>query len=225
MLNYTPIKNLNLSKNLYPKPILRYKKNKVLGQLDYSFKTLNIKIENLNNTEAGKSFLYPLKTIQHRHFKDIKIKTFLPFQQLSKSYQVAQNFSDLNKKLANKSNKNYIKILYPVKGGFFAYFSGIIGFLPKSHFKKLLVQSIKFKNLDLSNNLYFSNLHEQNSLLKPNTLFKAGKLTIQPSNIVNNFNKLRSRRNYPSILNFVFISIKNKINITYGKHQKNKTKS
>ncbi len=204
-INYNQtIQNISLSKNLYTKNILRYKKTKEIGLLDYSSNFSNTIVKAKEN--AGESILYSLKTLRHRNYKELKIKTFLPFEQLSASYKIAENFNIAVKRLTSENSKNFLKILSPVKGGFFGYYSGIYGFIPKTQFKKILAQSLNVSDLNIANKLYFSDMHNYNSLLKPRTLFKVGKMTIQPANIVNNFNDVKIRKVFNSTLNFVFVA-------------------
>jgi len=200
------IQNISLSKSLYTKNILRYKRSKDIGLLDYASNFSNAVVKTKEN--AGESILYSLKTLKHRNYKELKLQTFMPFEQLSSSYPVAANFNTSVKRLTEENSKNFLQILSPVKGGFFGYYSGIYGFIPKTQFKKIMAQSLNIVNRNLANQLYFSNLHDCNSLLKPRTLFKVGKMTIQPLNIVNNFNDIKVRKVFNSALNFVFVAKK-----------------
>jgi ribosomal protein S1 len=206
-INYhETIQNINLSKTLYTKNILRYKKATDVGLLDSGFTLSNALIKVKETT--GDSVLYSPQTLKHRNYKQLKVSTFLPFEQLSASYKLAANFNQSLKQLTEENSKNYLQILSPVKGGFFGYYAGIYGFIPRSHFKKIIIQSLNIKNKPLANQLYFADLHESNYLLKPRTLFKVGKLTIQPYNVVNNFNDVKVRKIFNSALNFVFVSNK-----------------
>lgn len=200
------IPNITLNKNLYLKNILRYKKAKNLGSLDYGVNFLNVNMS--NEEKGGDSILYTLKSFQHRNYKDLQLKTFLPYQQLSAVSQVATKLSNITTKFTDTNFKGYLQILEPTKGGYYGYYGGIVGFIPKSQFKKILAQSIDIKNNNLSNKLYFSNLHNLNELLKPRTLFKAGNIGIQPSYVSNNFNNIKVRKVNKNVINFVFISNK-----------------
>lgn len=200
------IKNLSLNKTLYTKNILRYKKAANIGLLDYSINLSNTSIEPEDN--IGESIVYSLKNFQHRNYKELKLQTFLPYQQLAPNYPIATKFSTITKQLQDETLKNYLQILSPTKGGYFGYYSGLFGFIPNSHFKKILAQSINIKTTKLANKLYFSKLHKTNELLKPRTLFKTGKIAVQPAYTVNNFNDLKVRKNYENTLNFVFVSNK-----------------
>jgi hypothetical protein len=204
--NIETIQNLSLSRNVYSKNILRYKKSNEVGLLDYSFNTSNAIIDTEDNT--GNSILYSLKHFKHKNYKELKLHTFLPYEQLSKDNKLAFNFNITTKRLLNDNSNNYLQILNPIKGGFFGYYGGIYGFIPKSHFKRIIAQSISLNKGTLQNKLYFSSLHDCNNLLKPRTLFKAGKISIQPYNIVNNFNDIKVRKTYNNIISFVFISSK-----------------
>jgi len=206
-INYNQtIQNISLSKTLYAKNILRYKRSKDLGLLDYASNFSNAFVKTKEN--AGESNLYSLKTLRHRNYKELKLQTFMPFEQLASSYPLAANFNASVKRLAEENSKNYLQILSPVKGGFFGYYSGIYGFIPRTQFKKIIAQSLNISNKNLANKLYFADLHDCNSLLKPRTLFKVGKMTLQPSNIVNNFNDVKVRKVFGSTLNFVFVAKK-----------------
>lgn len=198
------IQNLTLNKTLYIKNILRYKKSANLGLIDYSVNFSNTQVDASAN--LGKSILYSVKQFQHRNYKELKLQTFLPYQQLATEYQLATNFSNITKTLQNKQGKNFLQILRPTKGGYLCYYAGLLGFLPKSHFRKILTQSLDIKSTKIENKLYFSNLHITNQILKPHTLFKIGKIAIQPHYIVNNFNDLKVRKSYDHNINFVFVS-------------------
>lgn len=200
------IQNISLNKNLYTKNILRYKKSKDIGLLDYASNFSNALIKAKEN--IGDSILYSLKTLKHRNYKELKLQTFMPFEQLSPSYKLAYNFNNSVKRLTTENPKNFLQILSPVKGGFFGYYSGIYGFIPRTQFKKIVAQSLNLSNKNLANKLYFSGLHDYNSLLKPRTLFQVGKMAIQPANIVNNFNDVKIRKVFNSTLNFVFVAKK-----------------
>ena len=200
------IQNISLNKNLYTKNILRYKKSKDIGLLDYASNFSNALIKTKENT--GDSILYSLKTLKHRNYKELKLQTFMPFEQLSSSYKLAHNFNTSVKRLTAENSKNFLQILSPVKGGFFGYYSGIYGFIPRTQFKKIVDQSLNLSNKNIANKLYFSGLHDHNSLLKPRTLFKVGKMAIQPANVVNNFNDVKIRKVFNSSLNFVFVAKK-----------------
>jgi hypothetical protein len=200
------IQNIALNRGLYTKTILRYKKADDLGVLDYSFNISNATIDP-DEDETANSLLYSLKTFKHRNYKELKLTTFLPYQELSPT-KLAFNFNKTTKQLADENTKNYLQIIEPVKGGFFGYYAGLYGFIPQSHFRKMLSQSTNLKKGHLANRLYFSDLHEANDLLKPRTLFKIGKISMQPYNVTNNFNDVKVRRIYSNNLNFVFVSYK-----------------
>ncbi len=206
-INYNQtIQNISLNKTLYTKNILRYKKAKDIGLLDYASNFSNALVKTKEN--AGDSILYSLKTLKHRNYKELKLQTFMPFEQLSSSYRVASNFNNSVKRLTAENSNNFLQILSPVKGGFFGYYSGIYGFIPRTQFRKIVAQSLNISTKNLANKLYFSALHDYNSLLKPRTLFKVGKMAIQPTNIVNNFNDVKIRKVFTSTLNFVFVAKK-----------------
>lgn len=200
------IQNISLSKSLYTKNILRYKRSKDIGLLDYASNFSNALVK--TKESAGESILYSLKTLKHRNYKELKLQTFVPFEQLASSYPLAANFNASVKRLTEEKSKNFLQVLSPVKGGFFGYYSGIYGFIPRTQFKKIIAQSLNISNRNLANQLYFADLHDCNSLLKPRTLFKVGKMTIQPANIVNNFNEVKVRKVFNSTLNFVFVAKK-----------------
>jgi len=200
------IQNIRLNKSLYTKKILRYKKSKEIGLLDYASNFSNALLKGKEN--IGDSILYSLKNLKHRNSKELKLQTFMPFEQLSPSYKLAYNFNNSVKRLTAENSKNFFQILSPVKGGFFGYYSGIYGFIPRTQFRKIVAQSLNLSTKNLSNKLYFSGLHDYNSLLKPRTLFQVEKMAIQPANVVNNFNDVKIRKVFNSKLNFVFVAKK-----------------
>lgn len=200
------IKNISLNKTLYTKDILRYKKATNIGLIDYAVNFSNASIETENT--AGDSILYSIKKFQHRNYKELRLQTFLPYQQVASNYKEATAFNNITKQLHEENLKNYLQILSPTKGGYFAYYSGLFGFIPTSHFNKIIAQSIDIKAPNVSNKLYFLKLHKINEILKPRTLFKIGKIAIQPAYTVNNFNDLKVRKVYDNTINFIFVSNK-----------------
>lgn len=200
------INNIALNKTLYPKNLLRYKKTTNIGGVDSAVNVSNVTIEAEDN--IGDSIFYFSKKFQHRNYKELRINTFLPYQQLAPNYQVATIFNNVTKKLHEENSQQYLQILSPTKGGYFGYYSGLFGFIPNSHFKKLITNSVELKKTKLATKLYFSKLHKTNDLLKPRTLFKTGKIAIQPAYTVNNFNDLTVRKAYDNNINFIFVSNK-----------------
>jgi len=75
----------------------------------------------------------------------------------------------------------------------------------KNMISKTLNSSLAGKS-NLSNQIYFSNLHEMNNWLKPRTKFKLSKVSITPYSITNNFVARKKRRIFKNKLNFVFIA-------------------
>lgn len=200
------IQNILLNKDLYAKYLLRSKKNKDLGLIDCNVDFSNALIK--NKTNLGESIYYEINNFKHRNYKELTLKTFLPFSQLSHKYQQATELTKSLNSIMNNS-KNYMNILSPIKGGFYGYYSGIYGFIPKSQLKNVISKSLKtniVKKDKLANQIYFSNLHDINSWLKPRVKFKLSKMSIIPYSITNNFVIRKKRRTFKSKLNFVFIA-------------------
>ena len=201
------VKSTLLSKNLYAKHLLRYKKSKELGLIDSNANFSNAYIKNQIN--LGESIYYDIKNFKHKNYKELRLKTFLPFSQLSDSYQQATSLNNSIKDITNENFPNFMNILSPTKGGFYGHYSGIYGFIPKSQIKYMISKTLKenlSKHKNLSNQLYFSNLHNNNSWLKPRTSFKLSKVSITPYSITNNFVARKKRKIFKSKLNFVFIA-------------------
>ncbi len=200
------IQNILLNKDLYSKYILRSKKSKDLGLIDCNVDFSNALIKNKVN--LGESIYYEIKNFKHRNYKELTLKTFLPFTQLSPEYQQANELNKSINSILNNS-RNYMNILSPIKGGFYGYYSGIYGFIPKSQLKSIISKSLKTNLLDkskLANQIYFANLHNSNNWLKPRVKFKLSKMSIIPHSITNNFVARKKRRIFKSKLNFVFIA-------------------
>ncbi len=201
------IQNVLLSKNVYAKHVLRYKKSKELGFIDSSSDFSNAFIK--NGTNLGESIYYDIKNFKHRNYKELRLKTYSPFNQLNNSYQYANQLRRSIDSVMNNQDKNYIHILSPIKGGFYGHCSGIYGFIPKSQMKNMISKTLKSsltKNANLANQIYFANLHEMNSWIKPRTKFKLSKVSITPYSVTNNFVARKKRRIFKNKLNFVFIA-------------------
>lgn len=201
------IQNVLLSKNLYAKHVLRYKKSKDLGFIDSSSDFSNAFIK--NGTNLGESIYYDIKNFKHRNYKELRLKTYSPFNQLNNSYQYANQLRRSIDSIMNNQDKNYIHILSPIKGGFYGHCSGIYGFIPKSQMRNMISKTLKSsltKNVNLANQIYFANLHEMNNWIKPRTKFKLSKVSITPYSVTNNFVARKKRRIFKNKLNFVFIA-------------------
>jgi hypothetical protein len=201
------IQNISLSKNLYAKYLLRCKKSKELGLIDLNSDFSNAYVG--NRTNSGESIYYNIKNFKHRNYKELRLKTFLPFSQLSNSYQQATYLDNSINSITNPNVNNFVNILNPTKGGFYGHYFGIYGFIPKSQLRHMISKTLK-SNLpekkDLPNHIFFSNLHNNNSWLKPRTNFNISKISITPYSITNNFVMRKKRKIFKSKLNFVFIT-------------------
>ncbi len=201
------IQNVLLSKNLYAKHVLRYKKSKDLGFIDSGSDFSNAFVK--NGTNLGESIYYDIKNFKHRNYKELRLKTYSPFNQLNNSYQYANQLRRSINSVMNNQDKNYIHILSPIKGGFYGHCSGIYGFIPKSQMKNMISKTLKsslIENEKLANQIYFANLHEMNNWIKPRTKFKLSKVSITPYSVTNNFVARKKRRIFKNKLNFVFIA-------------------
>ena len=125
------IQNILLNKDLYSKHVLRYKKSKDLGLIDSNVDFSNALIK--SKTALGEYIYYEIKNFKHRNYKELTLRTFLPFSQLSNKYQQANELNKSLNSIMNNSSKNYMNILSPIKGGFYGYYSGIYGFIPKAN--------------------------------------------------------------------------------------------
>ncbi len=201
------IQNVLLSKNLYAKHILRYKKSKDLGCIDSNSDFSNAFIK--NGTNLGESIYYDVKNFKHRNYKELRLKTYSPFNQLNSSYQYANQLRKSINTVMNNQKANYIHILSPIKGGFYGHCSGIYGFIPKSQIKNMIAKTLKASLVNkntLATQIYFANLHNFNNWIKPRTKFRLSKISITPYSITNNFITRKKRRIFKNRLNFVFIA-------------------
>jgi hypothetical protein len=205
-INLTTIQHLVLSKYVYPKPVLRYKNKKAIGQLDYSFSIFNTNLKNLENIKVGQNCLYPLKTLIHKNNNVLKIQTPLPFQVLNKPYEIASNLNLVANKISKDNFNGFITLLNPLKGGYYAYYSGIHGFIPKKQLKQLVSQSINLTTKNLTNIIYFSKSHKYSALIKPRILVKAIKLKISQNNKMSNLANFKKLKMWKNRTTFIFFS-------------------
>ncbi len=206
------LENIIVGQSIYSKSILKLKKTKHLGILDFYNDISNSLITEKNT--VGDSILYSNYLFKHKNYKEIRFKSFLTYYYLDKEYSFILKIIKTLKTLNIRKKRKYMTINYPVKGGFFGYSLGISGFMPKSHLKKVIIKSIInvfLKTKELATKIFFYNLHKYNQLLSMYVPFKLGKVTILSSTLRNNFslkNKKKKRKIFPAKLNVVFLSSK-----------------
>jgi hypothetical protein len=120
-------------------------------------------------------------------------------------------------KCVENSLVNSFIVLKPIKGGFAAYSSGVVGFLPKSHGLFFLKRALDFVIEDTLSTRKLNNLGflDNNYLFKTKYFvlrlpFESGKITIYARYKKNNFSAVakRKKRNFLNDYNFIFLSQK-----------------
>lgn len=222
--------NLITNKFIYPKPILRYKTKKMIGKLDYSFKIFNLNLKKIKNFKIGQNNYYSLKQLTHKVNSSLKVTTPINFQILKKPYEISSKITKLTKNLSKAKFNGFIKLLNPIKGGYYAYYSGLHGLIPKKQLKPIISQSIPLTYTNLSTNLYFSKLHNKNTLLKPYMIIKAIKIKLLPKVKIITLPNLKKQKTWKTKIKFIFLSKKKENNnekykTNNGKYKKNKTNS
>jgi len=204
------IKNLELQitnkldcQNFYSKFYYRCKEKKNIILIDADKK--QFKLNNTDKLFLGTALNNKASIIQHCRFKDLKLKCILPFNNSNSNIQIVNRLKD---SLIKTNKFNTLNLLNPTKGGFFAQYKNINGFLPKSQIfriiKDFLAENTK-KSKPLANQLYFTNLHKENIILKPKLSFEISNINITPYFVKKNFSSSKSEHVFEGTLNFVFI--------------------
>ena len=145
-----------LSKNIFPKNLVRkrFKPNLSFVSLgavclldtenSYSLKGL------MQNIVGNYTFLRN-KKFSHNKFKNLKLKSFFFSENYLTKIKTLSVFLTSLKLLRLLKKPQLTIIIYPVKGGYKVYSQGLLGFLPKSHYKFYFFKKIKtfrftFKN-------------------------------------------------------------------------------
>ncbi len=208
------IEKIIFGKNVYSKNILKLKKTKKIGLLDFYTDHSNVIIPEYYNYKVGESTYYEPTFFKHKNYKSLKFEGFLAHSSLGKDYLFALRMLQLLKSLTIKDKINKLILTYPVKGGMFGYSLGLSGFMPKSHVTKTLIKSVLFKFLKaetLSLKLFFYGLHEACELLAIYLPFRLGSVSLLSLEIRNNFslkNKKKKRKNSTEKLSIVFLAYK-----------------
>lgn len=189
--------------NFYSKFYYRCKDKKNIILVDTDKK--QFKLNSNEKFTTGSSINNKVSIIQHCRFKDLKLECVLPFNNSNSNIQIVNN---IKSSLLTKGKKNTLSLLNPVKGGFFAQYKNINGFLPKSQIIKIMKDFLNEnskKSKRLANQLYFTNLHKENYLLKPKFSFEISNLNITPYFTKKNFASAKDEHIFEGTLNFVFI--------------------
>ena len=96
------------------------------------------------NLETGFSKVFKILTYSHVHNNKFTFNSFLNKKNIKNKLLITNFYSSLI--TIKKQNKNFFFLLKPLAGGFRAYFSGMIGFIPLSNilfFVKILSSKIK----------------------------------------------------------------------------------
>ena len=198
-----------LFKKLYNKILVRgsilNKKNSVLidsGDSFYSMLPKNTSKIPVSGTSIN-SAKYTFKSLLN---DSICFKKELPFFFNSSEKIVSclrQVLFCLSALKLNKNFKVFFLILKPVKGGFKCFYSGVKGFLPLSHFKKIYY-SVKFSCIN-----FLSRLNYFIFCTQPDTLFRLCvlklKIFVCPGFQKKRFVKKFRRSKKGNILKFVFL--------------------
>ncbi len=211
--NYiSTIERVVFANNIYSKNILKFKKNKKIGVLDFYTNVSNAFIP--KKYKIGQSIPYKNVIFKHKNYKELRFKGFLKKESLNKDYSFALKVVKTLKTLKKRENLRKLILSYPVKGGLYAYSFGMSGFMPRSHVKKTIIKTLRLKfqkAKDLATKLFFYNLHRYNNLMTLYFSFKLGKLTLFPTALSNNFalkDSKRKRKENTARLNIVFLAQK-----------------
>jgi hypothetical protein len=199
----TQITNKLDCQNFYSKFYYRCKEKKNLILIDADKK--QFKLNNSEKIPLGISLNNKTALIQHCRFNDLKLETILPFNNSTSNMEIVNKIKD---SLINTNKSNTLNLLNPVKGGFLARYKNINGFLPKSQVVQIIKDFLKEntkKSKPLANQLYLTNLHKKNSILKPKFSFKISNINITPYFIKKNFASSKDEHIFEGTLNFVFI--------------------
>jgi hypothetical protein len=212
--------NKFLNKNSYEKSFLR--SNLIFSEnfqiLDNNSSFFNVKKKDNNFSICGcfiktKFFFYKNKNFCLIRFRAI----FHNFMNKDNSlFYLYQSLSDF--KSVRSNNFNYLVFLKPIKGGFFCFSSGIIGFLPGKQgifaIKKVMCYFLKIYRVNTLSFLVKKNLFLNVKHFILRFPFNIGKITVPVKCKRNNFSlSTRNKKKYfYSKLNFVFlIPLKNNI--------------
>lgn len=158
--------NKFINKNLYLKCLIR-NKDKKINVVDTNGQYLNV-CDN-TNLSVGQSANYTNFEFKNTKFSTYRFRFILTYS-LVKNYSYTINI--LNRLKLFRFNKNKggligLRILRPVRGGFRCYVIGIRGFLPKSHFRRLIKDfKQRIGKTSLSNVLYFGGMHSISEVVK-----------------------------------------------------------
>ena len=145
-----------LSRNLFPKTLIRkrYKPDLALAYLGAvclldteRFFSLKGLLQNFVGSYA------PLKnkTFSHNKLKNLKLESFFFSENfLTKTQTLSIFFSSL-KLLQVLKKPQLTMVIYPLKGGYKVFSQGLLGFLPKSHYKFYSLKKIKLFRFALKN--------------------------------------------------------------------------
>jgi hypothetical protein len=215
-----------LNKNVYEKYFLRSNllesKGIVVLDNDTSFfnvteknfaTSYNVKFNSFEGCSMNiKKFLYKSKNFHFLRFQTLLFNFMNKNNYLLSFYE---SLANLNFEKTKNSIHNSLFFLKPIKGGFFCYSLGLIGFLPRRH-GLLSMRRILF--CLLSDNLLVNKISKLKFLLKKSHLFntkyfilrlpfKIGKITIPFRSKRNNFSLAikKKKKTFAYHLNFVFL--------------------
>jgi len=154
-----------LTKNVFSKSLIRkrYKLNsalaslKVVGLIDTD-NTLFLKALSLN--KVGSYAFLKIKKFSHTKLKTLKFKSFFFSENYLTKITALSAFLSCLKPLFLFKIPQLTTIICPLKGGYTVFSRGIIGFLPKRHYKNYFFKKIKIFRFTFEKTSI-------NSLLKP----------------------------------------------------------
>ena len=145
-----------LSRNLFPKTLIRkrYKPDIALASLGAvcmldtdGFFSLKGLLQNC----AGSYVPLKNKTFSHKKLKNLKLKSFFFSENFLTKTQTLSLFYSSLKLLHVLKKPQLTTIICPAKGGYKVFSQGLVGLLPKSHYKFYFLKKIKFFRLKLKN--------------------------------------------------------------------------
>lgn len=145
------IKNL-LANDIFPKFLIRKRLNpngsfNFLGSVFIVDANSKLFLKVLLKTKVGNSVYLKTCTYSHNKFKNLKISSFFFSEKNLIKIQKLPLF------LYSVKNLNLLKIpqltylTRPFKGGYKVFSRGLLGFLPKSHYRVFFFKKLKFNNI------------------------------------------------------------------------------
>jgi len=158
---------LLLTKNIFPKHLVRkrYKPNMTYvssGTVCLLDTEGSFSLKGLMNNNIGNYVFLKNKNFSHNKLKKLKLKSFFFSENyLTKTKMLIKFLTSLNSLYISKTPQLTL-IIYPVKGGYKVFSQGLLGFLPKSHYKFYFFKKLKNVRFIFKNFLQYSSLKVTN---------------------------------------------------------------